>query len=237
MKVFVAGSSRAKDEIFEVQKKLSKEGFEVLNQFSLDYSEVEDFRDLPKVCEEIFSKDLQLVSKADVVVLLATDPSFGAMCEALYASTIGKPVVIYCPSKVRSPWPFFVSDKKARSFEELVSILRKTSEEKFKVIPNFYGEIEIELEYDNFRCICPVTGLEDRAKIRIKYVPKNFLLEYESLDNYFKGFEGRVLHHEAAVKIILEELWEKMRPKKLEVEGDFERRSNVTAKVKVCRSL
>ncbi|MCS7121340.1 MAG: preQ(1) synthase [Archaeoglobaceae archaeon] len=237
MKVFIAGSSKAKDEILEIQKKLSNEGFEVLNQFFLDYTKIEDFRDKDEICKEIFKNDLQLVSKADLVVLLATYPSFGAMFEAIYASMMGKVVVAYCPSKVQSPWPFIVSVEKASSFEELLNVLRSFERKRLKVIPNIYGEHETEFEYEDFRCICPVTGMEDRAKIKIKYIPKDFLLEYESLDEYFKDFKEKTMHHEAVVKKILEDVWEAIKPKKLEVEGLFERRSGISARVKVYRFL
>ncbi|MET1123668.1 MAG: nucleoside 2-deoxyribosyltransferase [Archaeoglobaceae archaeon] len=233
MKVFVAGPiGYDGEDIRELQRMLRSDGFEVLDQFVVDYSSVEDFRNEADLRRKIVANDLALLNKADAVVLIATKPSFGAMCEALLASQQGKPVIAYCPSAVKSPWPLEIASHIARSYEELVSALRSVST-PLRRIPNLYGEHEAEFEYSQLKCVCPVTGIEDRAVVRIRYRPDRWLLEYESLDEYFRGFANVKIHHEAVVRKIYEDLAKLIEPLELEVEAEFERRSGVKAVVRI----
>ena len=237
MKVFVCGSIGygGIEDIKRVQNTLRKRGFDVLDQLSYDYSHIEDFRDKRKLCEEIVKKDLELCSKADVIVFIAKRPSFGAMAEVVISSLKGKPVVLFCTDELRSPWPIYFSSFIARDEEELIEALNSIKLKKIRTIPNVYSEHEMQLIYDNFTCICPVTGMRDYAVIRIRYKPKNRVLEYESLDEYFKTFRDRVIHHEAVVEEIFNDLMKALDPEKLEVVAEFERRSGVKAIVKKCK--
>ncbi len=234
MKVLVCGPvALGGGEIRELQRRLRESGFDVIDQLVYDYSHVKDFRDLENLRKEIVDRDLSFVDEADVVVLIATKPSFGAMCEALIASLKGKSVVAYANSAVASPWPLAFASAIARNFDELVSVLRKIEVGKIRVIPNIYGEHEAVFEYGDFKCICPVTGREDRARIKIRYIPAEKLIEYESLDPYFKSFAGKAIHHEAVVETVFRDVMKAAEPKFLEVEAEFEERSGVKAIVRM----
>ncbi len=235
MKILICGSVGygGKDEIIELQKILREEGFEVLDQLTLDYSEVDDFRENRDICEKIVKHDLKYCDEADIIVLLALRPSFGAMSEAIISSMKGKIVVTYSPEKVRSPWPIKFSNYVAKTKSELISILKSIELPDIKVIPNIYGRHEATFVYNKFTCICPVTGEIDKAKIEIRYVPRKYLIEYESLDNYFKKFADKKMHHESVVSKIFYDLIKALNPERLEVKAEFEERSNVKAIIKI----
>ncbi len=232
MKVMVCGSIGYghKEEIKRIQDLLRREGFEVVDQLEYDYSHVEDFRDKLDLCGEIVRRDLELCEKADAIVLIVKHPSFGAMAEVVLSAIKGKPVIAFCPDKVRSPWPLHFASKIVRSEKELIEAL-KSLENTFRTIPNVYCEHEAEFVYGNFTCICPVTGVRDHGVVKIRYKPKDRILEYESLERYFKSFEDKRLHHEAVLCKIFNDLLKALNPEKLEVEIEFEERSGVKARV------
>jgi 7-cyano-7-deazaguanine reductase len=145
----------------------------------------------------------------------------------------GKPVIAYAESKVRSPWPLFFAQRACKNREELVEAIKSLGGEvRIRRIPNVYGDHEAEFVYENFRCICPVTGEEDRARILIRYKPNEWLIEYECLKDYFRSFEGKPIHHEGVVNTIFNHIYNALKPRRLEVEAEFEERSGVRAKVR-----
>ncbi len=235
MKVFVCGSIGygGIEEIKRVQEILRKRGFEVLDQLLYNYTHIEDFRDKRELCSEIVRRDLDFCREADVIVLIAKNPSFGAMAEVVVSSLKGKPVVVFCPERLKSPWPVYFSEVVVKSEEELIEALKSIESKEIRTIPNVYRDHEMVLTYENFTCICPVTGERDYAVIKIRYKPRDKLIEYESLDNYFKGFKDKAMHHEAVVEKIFNDISKAVNPKNLEVLAEFERRSGVKAIVKM----
>jgi 7-cyano-7-deazaguanine reductase len=236
MKIVVCGSVGygGIEKIRELQEFLRREGYDVLDQFEkADYSYVDDFRDKDELCEKIVKNDMSLIEKADVLILVADHPSFGSAIEAYTFSMSGKPVIAYAESNVRSPWPLFFARRVCKDKKELVGAIGSFEGGlRIKGIPNVYGDHEAEFAYENFRCLCPVTGEEDRAKILVRYKPGEWLLEYECLRDYFGSFEGRAIHHEGVVDTIFNDIYKALKPKWLEVEAEFEERSGVRAKVR-----
>jgi 7-cyano-7-deazaguanine reductase len=220
------------EEIKRIQRLLRDHGYEVLDQFGWDYTHVEDFRDKPDLCGEIVRRDLELCEKADVIVLIAHNPSFGAMAEIILSSLKGKKIIAFCPKKVKSPWPIYFADVIVKSEDELVEALKSIKIDGVRTIPNVYCDHDVEFRYEGFTCICPVTGRRDFAVIKIKYKPRDRLLEYESLEAYMEGFRDKVLHHEAVVCKITNDLFEALKPEWLEVIAEFEERSGVKAVVR-----
>ncbi|MDH4226492.1 MAG: preQ(1) synthase [Deltaproteobacteria bacterium] len=91
----------------------------------------------------------------------------------------------------------------------------------------------IEISYPEFTCLCPRSGYPDFATIRITYVPKDFIVELKSLKLYLNAFRDRAVSHEASTNEIFTALKKALKPKKLEVVGDFNVRGNVKTIVKV----
>lgn len=238
MKVIICGSVGygGIEKIKELQKFLKEKGYEVIDQFeNADYSYVDDFRDKTELCKKIVERDLSLINKADVLILIADNPSFGSAIEAYRFSMLGKPVIAYVEDKVRSPWSIFFAQKVCKNKKELIEAIKSFKRLDFaeiKRIPNVYSEHEAEFVYEGFKCICPVTGEEDRAKITIKYKPGKWIIEYECLKDYFKSFEGKSIHHEGVVDKIFNDIYKALKPKWIEIKAEFEERSGVKAKIK-----
>ncbi|RLI80491.1 hypothetical protein DRP05_00530 [Archaeoglobales archaeon] len=169
MKVIVCGSVGygGIEKIKKLQEFLMKEGYDVIDQFEkADYSYVDDFRDKMELCEKIVKTDMRLIEEADVLILISDISSFGSAIEAYRFSMSGKPVITYAESKVRSPWSLFFAQKVCKNVDELIEALRDFEFGKIKVIPNVYGDHEAEFIYENFKCVCPVTGEEDRQRLQ-----------------------------------------------------------------------
>ncbi len=234
MRVIVCGSIGygGVEDIRRVQDFLREKGFDVIDQLKFDYTDIGDFRDRKDLWGAVVRTDLELCSEADVIVFVVKRPSFGAMAEVVISSLKGKPIVAYCPEEVRSPWPLYFSDVTVKRIEELPEAIKSAFSKQIRTIPNVYGDHEAEFVYEDFTCICPVTGRRDRARIRIRYRPRYRLIEYESLQRYFSEFRDKEMHHEAVVERIFDDIMRAVKPKSLEVVAEFEERSGVVARIR-----
>ncbi len=79
----------------------------------------------------------------------------------------------------------------------------------------------VELECPEFTSLCPKTGQPDFAQIMIKYVPDELLVESKSLKIYLFSFRNHGSFHENCVNEIAWDLYNVMKPKWIEVRGDF----------------
>jgi 7-cyano-7-deazaguanine reductase len=82
-------------------------------------------------------------------------------------------------------------------------------------------DYEIRFECPEFTCVCPMTGQPDFATIRIAYTPDRVCVELKSLKLYLWSFRNEGAFHEAVTNRILDDLVEAVRPRKMEVTGDF----------------
>ncbi len=72
-----------------------------------------------------------------------------------------------------------------------------------------------------------MSGLPDFATIIIKYVPKDWCVELKSLKLYFNQYRDRGIFHEDVVNVILDDLVKLLKPREMEVTGDFNVRGNI----------
>jgi len=72
-----------------------------------------------------------------------------------------------------------------------------------------------------FTCLCPRTGQPDFATIAIRYNPNRTCVELKSLKLYLWSFRNEGHFHEAVTNLILDDLVRVLRPRFLEVVGDF----------------
>jgi len=89
----------------------------------------------------------------------------------------------------------------------------------------------IELYTDEFTCLCPATGQPDFAKILIRYVPRNKIVESKSLKLYLWSFRNKGCFHEHLTNVILDDLVKAMNPVWCMVEGTFNVRGGIGIKV------
>jgi len=80
----------------------------------------------------------------------------------------------------------------------------------------------------------PALGYPDFATIKINYIPDKKIVELKSLKLYLNSFRTTYISHEDVTNVIYTELEKKLRPKFLEVIGDFNPRGNVKTIVRVC---
>lgn len=108
-------------------------------------------------------------------------------------------------------------------------------EAQLEVWPNNHPEndYEISIEFPEFTCKCPRSGYPDFATIRIKYVPDKYVIELKSLKLFLNKYRERYISHEDATNEIFNALKDVLKPKHLEVIGDFAPRGNVKTIIKI----
>ncbi|MEW6003054.1 MAG: preQ(1) synthase [Nitrospirota bacterium] len=95
-------------------------------------------------------------------------------------------------------------------------------------------DYEIKISFPEFTCLCPRSGYPDFATISINYMPDKKIVELKSLKLYLNSFRNIHISHEEATNKIYSELEKRLKPKFLEVIGDFNPRGNVKTIIRVC---
>lgn len=90
------------------------------------------------------------------------------------------------------------------------------------------NEYLVTLHCPEFTSLCPKTGQPDFAKIIINYIPRERMVESKSLKLYLFSFRNHGDFHEDVVNIIMNDLWELMDPRYIEVEGRFMPRGGIS---------
>lgn len=85
----------------------------------------------------------------------------------------------------------------------------------------------IEITFPEFTCLCPRSGYPDFATIRIVYTPDNLVVELKSLKLYLNSFRSTHVSHESITNRVFDDLKKALKPRALEVVGDFNARGNV----------
>jgi 7-cyano-7-deazaguanine reductase len=80
---------------------------------------------------------------------------------------------------------------------------------------------EIAMEAPEFTCLCPLTGQPDFATIKIRYVPARLCVELKSLKLYLWSYRNEGAFHERVTNEICDDLVRAMKPRWIQVEGDF----------------
>jgi len=99
--------------------------------------------------------------------------------------------------------------------------------------PHPERDYEIDISFPEFTCLCPRSGYPDFATIRIKYVPGEKIVELKSMKLYLNSFRNLSISHEESTNRIFSELQKKLKPRFLEVVGDFNPRGNVKTVIRV----
>ncbi len=94
-------------------------------------------------------------------------------------------------------------------------------------------DYRIEISFPEFTCLCPRSGYPDFATIKISYIPDKKIVELKSLKLYLNSYRDKYISHEAATNKIYDELYNLLKPRVLEVIGDFNQRGNVKTIIKV----
>ena len=112
---------------------------------------------------------------------------------------------------------------------------KKIDEAKLEKWDNLYSDRDytVDISLPEFTCLCPRSGYPDFATINISYIPAKYIVELKSLKLYLNNFRNRKVSHESATNNIFDALKKLLRPRHLEVTGDFNPRGNVKTVIKV----
>ena len=91
----------------------------------------------------------------------------------------------------------------------------------------------VSFDIPEFTCLCPRSGFPDFALIKIRYQPRDFVVELKSLKLYVNGYRDRLISHEAAANQILDDLVSLLDPRWMMVIADFTVRGNIKTVVRV----
>ena len=114
------------DDIRRIYTFLDTEGFDIVDHIvgkGIDYSDIKDFRNKKELSRQIVNHDLEYLKKADVLVVLANMPSYGAAIEMFVAKNSGKKIVLLAKDPVPTPWSINFSDYVVTTEEELIKLL------------------------------------------------------------------------------------------------------------------
>ena len=92
-------------------------------------------------------------------------------------------------------------------------------------------DIDIEIEQPEFTSVCPMTGLPDFGCIIISYTPDKKIIELKSLKYYLLQYRNVGIFYEHVVNRILDDLAAVIKPKRMEVTGEFTSRGGITTTV------
>jgi 7-cyano-7-deazaguanine reductase len=99
--------------------------------------------------------------------------------------------------------------------------------------PNPDRDYEINITFAEFTCLCPRSGYPDFATFIITYVPAGKIVELKALKLYLNSFRDTAISHEEVTNKVFDDLSRRLKPRYLEVVGDFNPRGNVKTVIKV----
>jgi 7-cyano-7-deazaguanine reductase len=82
-------------------------------------------------------------------------------------------------------------------------------------------DYEIKFVFPEFTSVCPVTGQPDFATITIRYIPDRKCVEMKSLKLYFFSYRNKGIFYEGVVNTILDDLVVVLKPRYMQVVGEF----------------
>jgi 7-cyano-7-deazaguanine reductase len=88
----------------------------------------------------------------------------------------------------------------------------------------------VEWEYFEFQCLCPVSQRHDQGVVKLRYAPKDRILESKSVRDYFMQWRNKRTWQEYVTHELAEVLFKAAEPKWLTVEIQWSPRGGIAAK-------
>ncbi|MBI5376422.1 MAG: NADPH-dependent 7-cyano-7-deazaguanine reductase QueF [Candidatus Schekmanbacteria bacterium] len=85
----------------------------------------------------------------------------------------------------------------------------------------------IKIESREFTCLCPRSGYPDFATVAVDYMPDKYIVELKSFKLYLNKYRNVYISHEEVINKIFDELVALLKPRWLEITGDFNPRGNI----------
>jgi len=104
-----------------------------------------------------------------------------------------------------------------------------STEAMLETVPNKWpvSNYTVELIYEEFVCLCPLSNQVDCATLYIEYIPEDRLVGSKSLKRYLESYQDIKISQEAVINQICHDLGSLLRPRVLEVRGEFSSRDGV----------
>lgn len=99
--------------------------------------------------------------------------------------------------------------------------------------PSPERDYTIDISFPEFTCLCPRSGYPDFATIIVRYVPDRYVVELKALKLFLNSYRTTHISHEKVANEIYATLHEFLKPRFLEVVGDFNPRGNVKTVIRV----
>ena len=114
-------------------------------------------------------------------------------------------------------------------YEGLQKKIKNLKTPRIEVWENQYSDKQyvVNIDFPEFTCLCPKTGLPDFARISIRYVPCRWCLELKSLKYYFFFFRQVGIFNEHVVNKILDDIVDACKPRWVEIIGEFNPRGGM----------
>jgi 7-cyano-7-deazaguanine reductase len=84
---------------------------------------------------------------------------------------------------------------------------------------------------NEFTSVCPKTGQPDFGVITISYIANKYCIELKSLKYYLQSFRNEGIFYEDVINRILDDLVSVIKPKWMEIQGDFSVRGGLNSTV------
>ncbi len=130
-------------------------------------------------------------------------------------------------------------EKKEKEIREKLREIRQSPDvvdrDVLLAVPYEYAgkrDIVVEIIQPEFTSLCPMTGLPDFATITIRYVPDELIVELKSLKYYLLQYRQVGIFYESLVNKILDDLVAVVKPKRMEIVGEFTPRGGIKTIVK-----
>jgi 7-cyano-7-deazaguanine reductase len=112
----------------------------------------------------------------------------------------------------------------------------KSNSEKIKLLEVFDNSFParkylIIHKANEFTSLCPKTGQPDFGSISISYIANKLCIELKSLKYYLQSFRNEGIFYENVTNRILEDLVKMLKPKWMEVKGEFSVRGGLNSTV------
>ena len=123
--------------------------------------------------------------------------------------------------------------KKNSAYEGLQKQIRALKTPEIEVWENQYPDRDyrVTLEFPEFTCVCPKTGLPDFARINITYIPDKTCIELKSFKMYTIFYRDVGIFHEHLVNKIRDDIIKACRPRWLKVHAVMNPRGGITTTV------
>ncbi len=112
----------------------------------------------------------------------------------------------------------------------------KTVSNKYKLLETFDNSFPtrdyvIVHKANEFTSVCPKTGQPDFGVITISYIAGKKCVELKSLKFYLQSFRNEGIFYENVANRILEDLVKVLKPKWMEVKGEFSVRGGIQSTI------